>query len=434
MSSVAAAPALEEFIDAVCPPIERNRVRTAGLASFEIDGDRPDIALWPATLDEVARILSEADEARLAVVPLGGTSHAALGNIPEGYDVALSTTRLDAVLEHEPADMTVSVQAGVTLASLQRLLAGHGQTLPVDAPSTDASTVGGLISSNAQGPLRHAFGTVRDWLIGTTVVHADGTVSKSGGRVVKNVAGYDMHKLYVGSLGTLGVVTEATFKLAPTPRVDQTLVARFDSPGDAGRAAHQAHDRSLAVHSLELLSPAAAQHALQIPLWCLLVRSAGLPGAVDRSIRDLNTIVLEHRGKLDSVDAICWSAWAAMFLDPPLALRASVLPSQVAAVLEVMDRSFAGAAARASATVSAGLIRLRLEPTREERGPALIQRARDIVARFGGSVIVEAAPVSVKHAADVFGELRSDFAIMRRLKQECDPRRTLSPGRFVGRL
>jgi glycolate oxidase FAD binding subunit len=132
-----------------------------------------------------------------------------LGNIPARYDIALRTTKLDRVIEYEPADMTVAVEAGMTMGQLQSLLAGRGQFLPIDAPAD--ATVGGVLAAGVSGPSRHAYGLPRDWLIGCRIVLADGTIVKGGGRVVKNVAGYDIQKLVAGSLGTLGVIAEATF-------------------------------------------------------------------------------------------------------------------------------------------------------------------------------------------------------------------------------
>ena len=184
----------------------------------------------------------------------------------------MSLARLDRVVEHEPADLTVTVEAGCTLSSLQAHLAAHGQFLPLDPPAGGDVTVGGVLAANAQGALRHGFGTARDWLIGIEVVQADGTVVRSGGRVVKNVAGYDMAKLYVGSLGTLGVIARATFKVAPLPVAETTIAVACRSAHAAGIVLLSAHDAGLALHSAELLSPAAASAVLGDKRWTALLQ------------------------------------------------------------------------------------------------------------------------------------------------------------------
>src|SRR5438270_5712299 len=218
MSDTAVAGSIDDFSAAVRREFETDQLIESELHRFAIDGIEPDVAVEPASAEQLQRVLTEAHEASITVVPFGGGTHMALGNLAESYDAALSIRRLDRVVEYEPADLTVTVEAGVRLVDLQAKLAEHGQFLPLDPPGGDAASVGGVLAANAWGPLRHAVGTARDWLLGISIVHADGTLTKGGGRVVKNVAGYDMPKLYIGSLGTLGVIAGATFKVAPLPK------------------------------------------------------------------------------------------------------------------------------------------------------------------------------------------------------------------------
>ena len=187
----------------------------------------------------------------------------AAGGIPQRYDVALDTTRLNRIVEHVAEDLTVVVQAGARLQDLQDHLARRGQYLPLDPPLPDRATIGGVLASNAGGPWRHAHGWPRDWLLGMKVALPDGSLVKSGGRVVKNVAGYDMSKLFVGSFGTLGVIVEAAFKVVPLPPARATAIAFFASPSTAVRAALALHARNLRVESLELLNTEAAKAVLQ---------------------------------------------------------------------------------------------------------------------------------------------------------------------------
>lgn len=434
MSSTATASRLGEFRAALSSSVHPRLVRDDGVDAFVIDGMTPDVVATPVSEDELAMVLTEANALGLAVIPFGHGGHRSMGNVPAAYDVALSLADLDGVVAHEPADLTVTVEPGVRLGELQRLLAQHNQVLPLDPPCDDAATIGGLIGSAAFGPERHAFGTVRDWLLGVRVVHADGRISKAGGRVVKNVTGYDMPKLYAGSLGTLGVISEATFKLMPLATARRTLTAQFHSPHAAATFALAAHDAGLALHAAELLSPPAAFAVLGESRWVLLMHAAGTSGALDRTTRELSALAASLSSEVIDGDDGLWRRWNDTFVPGELALRLSVPPSSVADATEVLDRRFAGAAATLSATISAGVVRANLRPSRDHRPATLVQHARDVAARNDGYVVVDAAPVSYKHDNDVFGPLRPDFAIMKRLKDEFDPRRTLSPGRFAGRL
>jgi glycolate oxidase FAD binding subunit len=431
---IALAP-VDEFIAAVREDLAPDQITESELERYEVDGEVPSVAVEPSTIEELQVVLSEAHEARLAVVPVGGMQQMGAGNAPDGFDVAVSLARLDRIIAHEAADMTVTVQAGVRLSGLQRLLAEAGQHLPLDPPGGDEATIGGMLAADASGPLRHAFGTVRDWLIGIRVVHADGTTSKAGGRVVKNVTGYDMPKLYVGSLGTIGVIAEATFRVAPLPRSTSTVALSADSARAACALATAAHDAGLALHAAELLSPPGAYAVLGESRWVLLLRAAGSPAAVERTLRDVHALA-EGQGAPFAIrdSEQTWTSWRRSFAPRDLSLRISVLPTRVVDAVEVLDRGFAGAAAMISATTSAGLVRARLEPTRAARASALVERAREVAERHDGYAVIEAAPPALKRQTDAFGRIRPDFAIMRRLKEQFDPQRTLAPGRYVGRL
>jgi glycolate oxidase FAD binding subunit len=368
------------------------------------------------------------------VIPVGGATQLSLGNVPSTYDVALSMRRLDRVVAHEPADLTVTVEPGVPLARLQALLASHNQFLPIDPPGAGEGTVGGLIATAAAGPSRHAFGTVRDWLIGVRVVHADGRISKAGGRVVKNVTGYEMTKLYAGSLGTLGVITEATFKLMPTSAAHRTLAVECRTAHAAATFAFAVWDAGLSLQAMELLSPPSSFAVLGAAGWTLLLRAAGTPGGVERTGSEIASLASGLDSKVTEPDDGAWQRWNDVFAPHDLALRLSVPPSTVGDTVDVLDRRFAGAAATISATVTAGVVRANLRPSRDYRPAALVDAAREVGARHGGYAVVDSAPPSYKREHDVFGPLRPDFAIMKRMKDEFDPRRILSPGRFVGRL
>lgn len=434
MSSAIAAP-VDAFIRSMHAVLPESQIETSDMHRFDVDGMQPAVAVAPATLSELRGVLTQAAAHRLALVPFGAGAHIALGNVPANYHIALSTARMSATIAHEPADLTVTVEAGARLSELQTLLANHNQFLPLDPPAAGSATVGGVLAANASGPLRHAFGTARDWLIGARVVDASGATSKSGGRVVKNVTGYDMHKLYVGSLGTLAVIQEATFKLAPLPPAETTLSAMFESAAAACVLILQAHDAGLALQKAELLSPTATQALLGEPRWGVLCQAGGVHGAIARTTDELKQLACGSGSEVrEDIDAGVWQRWSGLFAAVSLSLRVNVMPSAVAPAVDALDRRLAGAAARISATVTAGLIRVRIHTDDVEAARTIVQRVGAVAQRHHGSMVVEAAPAALKREFDVFGPLRSDFAIMRRLKEQFDPARILAPGRFMGKL
>ena len=219
-----------------------------------VDGVRPRFVAAPTTVAGVERVLALANAHRLAVVPTGGGTRLGWGAPPRRLDVLLSLARLDRILAHEPADLTLSVECGVTIEALDAALRPYRQFVPIDAPRPRTSTIGGLIATGAAGPYRARYGTMRDLLVGVTVVRADGTLVKGGGRVVKNVTGYDIPKLHVGALGTLGVVVEAHLRLHPRPAEERTWVFPFPSAEAALEAALEIRGTAVVLSRCQLFT------------------------------------------------------------------------------------------------------------------------------------------------------------------------------------
>jgi len=404
-----------------------------------VDSFSPELVFLAHTPFEVQEALGVCDRAGAAVIPWGGGRHMTLGNIPASYHLALVLNGLDRILEYEPADLTVTVEAGITFGKLQAALAERGQFLPIDAPPD--ATVGGVLAANVSGPSRHAYGLPRDWLIGTRVAHADGSVSKGGGRVVKNVAGYDMPKLYVGSLGTLGVIVEATFKVAPLPAAQETLIAHCRSFDEAATLAFAADERGLALRAVAVAGVPAvaalrASHADALAAFWL----SGTTAAVQRSSRELAGLANEGRTRLlQGRDSLHW--WTSLpethlVANASTHLRASLQPS---AVVKFMGRLQAigrevNASVASFAYPTTGLVQAQLSAA-PGGIVAVIEQTRAVAVAAGGSLVVHASPPEVKQRVDVWGPVDpATFELMRRLKSEIDPKGTLNPGRFVGGL
>lgn len=407
-----------------------------GDAAYAVDGLTPSFVATPTSLDQLAAALAAANEHRAAVIPWGGGRDMALGNVPARYDLALRTTKLDRVIEYEPADLTVTVEAGITFGRLQALLAERGQFLPIDAPAE--ATIGGVLASGASGPSCHAYGLPRDWLLGCRAALADGTVIKGGGRVVKNVAGYDLPKLAIGALGTLGVMVEASFKVAPLPAAQETFLAALPSLEAAAEAVFAADERGLAVRAIVLRQ---AQDGVRAAFWLV-----GPASAVERTRRELGEVSGAAKAeRLVGEESERWWARlseAAAAQDGGAALKALLLPSSVVGFMQHLGALGREAAVPIDSLAypTTGLVLARLGASATDRSVAVIEEARRRAAEASGSLVVLAAPVAVKKRIDVWGDPSAgsgrsagdSLPLMRRLKEQFDPQGTLNPGRFLG--
>ena len=203
------------------------------VSEYSYDNCIPQVVVEPETVKDIQNIQRYASKNSYTVLPAGSGTKLGIGNLAPNPDIVLSTKHLNKVIEYEPADLTVTVEAGMLLKDLQITLSKHRQFLPFDPPYADRCTIGGIVATNTSGPQRLGYGTARNLVLGMHVVHADGKMVKSGGKVVKNVAGYDLNKLYIGAFGTLGIITDVSLKLAPLPLHQEIIVAQFHSIQDA---------------------------------------------------------------------------------------------------------------------------------------------------------------------------------------------------------
>lgn len=348
----------------------------------------------PRTAEELAAQLHEAAGNKLGVVPAGGGRARGMGNPLERCDVVLSTTRLDRVIEHSQADMVVSVEAGITLETLQAELGKAGQFLPVDPLNSPGHTIGGLLASGWTGPLRMRFGSPRDFLIGIRVALPDGKLASAGGRVVKNVSGYDMMKLHYGALGTLGVIVAASFKVFPKPLRDIT-VASAGGWADAERAMAA----PIVPIALEVFSDGR-----------VLARFAGSPGAVTRVVEGLGW---------PEVDAKAWDEHAR--LAPATWARIAVPRQRLREAIATLP-----AGAQWWASPGIGIAHWPIEAD-----PQSVREVRAKVESMGGRLVMLAAADEFMRQVDAWGSSPPTLEIMRELKRAFDPDSVLNPGRFV---
>lgn len=267
-------------------------------AQFSVHERAAACVVAPGSVEEVSAVMQVAHQQRATVIPWGGGTQQWIGNPPERADLVVRTERLNRVLIHEPNDLTISVEAGMTLGALRHHLAAHNQMLPIDPPLADHATIGGLIATAADGPRRIGYGTLRDLLIGITVVEATGRISKAGGMVVKNVSGFDMMKLYHGSFGTLAVIVAANFKLLPAPRHHEWMLHTFSTSHDAFAFLDDLHASQLTPAAAEYINREALRAlGLQLDVACAVaVLNEGLPHAVKRHRREISSLVAARRG------------------------------------------------------------------------------------------------------------------------------------------
>ena len=374
--------------------------------------------LAPLTDTELASALRDANQAGLSVMPRGGGTKAGWGNPPARCDRILSTARLCRVTEHAWADLTVCVEAGCTIQSLQDTLARHGQRVAMDPLWPERATVGGVLSTNDTGALRLRYGGLRDLIIGITVALADGTLARGGGKVVKNVAGYDLPKLVTGALGTLGIITAATFRVHPRPVLSRTLTF--------GGAPH----RFMAAVCDSILVPSAVQTRTgtnRAPQTDVLFEGTG--AGVDAQVRRARELAgspgSEHGDGIWRAREALWSSD-----DESHVIKLSVLPADIGVALSTVETAAAAHGLAWNAVYYAtGIGWIGLQGNPQATLPAIAQIRKAIESKQGSAVYISPR---VSPMLDAWGEVGDALPIMRAIKDRFDPKMTLNPGRFVG--
>lgn len=426
--------------DALAGIVGKDRLLTdsASLASCAVDGALPAWIVRPESVDDVSRLLRLAAEERLAVAPRGSGTLMGLGNPPRRLDGVLDLAGLAAVVDYEPADLTATVQCGIPLAALAPRLAAQRQFFPLDPLDGSSRSVGGVLATNASGPLRYRYGTPRDLLLGVRFVQADGTVTWGGARVVKSVTGYDVPKLMVGSLGTLGVLVEATLRLHPVPESEGTWVVTFPAAERAAGLLAAILDSSLQPNRLEILSGTAAA-ARAAGGAAVAVSFGSVPEAVSAQGEDLVQIARGEGGQVVTAEGDFWARPWGFLADATVVLKVAAPPSEAAALCGEIQRLAReiGISAGILAEAGNGILHVALLgalPAGEWES-RVIAPLRARLAPAGGSVVVERASREVKDRLDVWGPVEpATLALMKRLKSEFDPVGILNPGRYVDRI
>jgi glycolate dehydrogenase FAD-binding subunit len=391
-----------------------------------VHGVQPQLILEPPTESQLADALRLAKESKLAVIPRGGGTKLGWGNPPARADLILSTVRLNRVLEHASADLTVTAEAGCTIQTLQEMLAQHGQRLALDPLWPERASVGGILSTNDSGALRLRFGALRDLIIGVTIALPDGTLASSGGKVVKNVAGYDLPKLVTGALGTLGVITRAVFRLHPLPHYSRSFTTSLANPEETQKLVLAIQDSKLAHVALQ------THFCLEAPP-SIDIRFEGTEAGLGAQATRLRSLC--KSAQISEVSSSIWSArqdlWSFSKPEETAIAKISILPTDLAHTIELISRAADPSHLTwKSLMYATGLGWLRFEGPSDNLHRALTT-LRANVEKTGSSLVVLYRP-STLQAFDAWGTSGDSLPLMKSVKGRLDPNDILNPGRFLG--
>jgi glycolate oxidase FAD binding subunit len=399
--------------------------------ALRLDGLLPAVHVAPASTDEAAECLRLCSEMNLTIVPAGRGTWLECGNPLRRADVVLSLERMNRIVDYSPPDLTITVEAGTTLRELNETIGRDRLWLPLDPPGAKAASVGAIIACNSSGALRCGYGTPRDYVIGLTLAHADGSRSKSGGRVVKNVAGYDLNKLYVGSYGTLAVITEATFKLRPLPENRVTVALTAKQSGRLTALSRQLQAAELQPAAFVLTSMAfEGLFGPQQGVETLLLRFADNEATVAYQAewvaraRGDQYAWAEVRG---DDEAALWNEICDFDNGWRCAVRFSVPLSATTAAYEYLVKEGDG---RVMADLGSGIVRA-ARNGKDDLAIGVINRQRAVAEKLGGTLFIEKAPLTVRQQAGAWGAVGADERLMKAIKGKFDPQGILNPGRFV---
>jgi glycolate oxidase FAD binding subunit len=428
------------------------------LKAFALDGKKPKIAVSPGTIHEISKIVAYANQQHLTIIPRGNGTKMEMGRIPKKMDIVLSTNRLNSITDSDCENLTLSAESGMTLNEAQKSLAkvGKGYFLPLDPPFTDEATLGGIVATNSSGPRRLLYGTARDLIIGTKAVFPNGDLVVSGGKTVKNVSGYDMCKLLIGSYGTLGIICEITFKLLPLPEKEATLLLSFARLEEADGFARELRGSQLIPSSTEILNATAVQkmkYSMSMPPngnYLVAIGVEGVTESIDRQISQLSEMGKKY-GVLEAVtlDSEKHQAFWIAIRDfskglteessNHVSLKSNFLISKSGEMLGSYEKitSEFGVDCAFICHSGNGILYSYLLPGKNFRSKIeslveLIGKLTSEAVKNGGNLVVESSPLSIKKNVDVWGQSRGDYLVVRRLKEQIDPVGVLNIGRFVG--
>jgi glycolate oxidase FAD binding subunit len=426
------------------------------LKALAVDDLTAKVMVSPGTIEETSKVVAYACAEKLAVIPMGSGTKKALGGVPKKFDILLSTKRMNRYNDYDIANLTVGVESGLTLAEIQAKLAGEGRGyfIPLDPQHTQGATVGGIVATNDSGSKRFLYGGNRDFILGIKAVMPNGDIMVSGGKAVKNVAGYDMTKLMIGSMGAIGIICEITFRITPRPDAEATLLFPFNGLKEATGFLKKLLHSKYYPASLELINAGmAAGLKATSALKGKYVAAVALDG-IEEWVARLKTDLGEMGRQEGASDVVTLTAdahrdfWIA-YRDVAdtlaktdsnlISLKANFALSKVTEMVGAFEAGLKEAGLDGSLFCSAGngILRVSFALGKDPGAKiaavtALIGKLTAEAVKNGGNLIVERAPKAIKEKVNVWGQTRSDVVVVRRMKEKMDPAGILNPGRYVG--
>ncbi len=418
----------------------QDRVLMATGEAYRIGQEAQRVVAFPRHLEELGEMLRFAGSERMCVIPAGAGTWLEMGNKPVRAHLVISTAQMNRVLEYEPADLTATVEAGCPLAAFNARAAEHNQRIPLDPFGDARSTIGAVVATASHGPLRCAFGTPRDWVVGMRVAHIDGRLTKAGGKVVKNVAGYDLCKLYTGSFGTLGIIGEMSFKLRALPATERTMFFFSQDAAQLCALAARVMNSDVQPAAMELFSLEFDRLRMEYGegRFTLALRFINEAATIDAQLALATRLGRDFRHTVLSPEEAraFWQDYAedesAAHWD--IILRVSVLPSDTAMMIGEIGATLPQASLRVHA--GNGIIRVHarsytLEEFKKRQRPMRLAELRQHTYQRGGQMLILRLPGELKNQLDAWGDPGHTAPLMQALKKKFDPQSLLSPGRFV---
>jgi glycolate oxidase FAD binding subunit len=415
-------------LDTALPPglaasLHPGQVRR-GRAADAVDGVGSAFVLTARNEDDVVRVVDEARKAKLALVAVGGATRLHMGNIATAIDLRLSLGGTATIVEHSPQDMVVTAEAGVSLSRLNHALAKHGQRICIDEQADDRATIGGIAASNSTGGFAYGFGTPRDLVLGMTVVDGKARLLRAGGKVVKNVSGYDLVRLFTGSYGSLGIITSVTLRTHPIPEHVRCLTIEFETVSEL---------EALRAHLFASHLPLTCfdfGYDVDNARWRVVLRLEGTKNEVEYQKGRIEQAAGRSSNHHDGESPFHPSG------QPTVTIRIAAAPAKCLAVADAIAREVSSG--RSDVTLGGrlgdGIMRVSAGEEDLRRALNFVRTVTDTAKAIGAAVVIERAPAEIKRIFDVWGDRPGGFALMRRAKQTFDPDGILSPGRFVGGL
>lgn len=422
-------------------------INSNSVSGYLVDNQTPMAIIYPKTIQELSTTLKIASENHLNVVPSGGNSRMNLGNQINAIDLMISMSNLDNILNHNPADLTVRVQSGITIEKFSKLLSQHNQFVPIDPPLPNIATIGGTLAVGFTGPLKWMGGNLRDTVIGMTIVESDGTIVKTGGNVVKNVTGYEMSKLHIGGLGTLGIIAEVAFKISPLPHHETTILIPVNKSNDLSQVTHdifQSHITPLSIVSMDVSTFKSLKIKCKLDSkYVACIRLGGRRNEVQRMSTEIKKICqyVDDFIELDKSNFI-WNKIANFGypVSPKnrMIIRITSLPSKTISItnqIRKINTSFSPVDFKIISDHTHGnSIILCDNLTTSQYILELIKEIREKVHQYNGCVILESIPQNIKSQCEIWDANPNTIQLMGKFKKTYDPFQILNPGRFAGRI